>query len=276
MKYRHFEILVAVVVAATVLASIAFLNPSTTVSEESFAQVMLVLVLVAALHWGRNGGIIAAALASLTYLALRTPMLLESLGSEEDILSILGVRVLTYLVVGAIGGELFARIKYLFARLENSCSIDELSGVYNQQFITRTLEAALGQHVRYGAPFSIVFLSISAEAQADLKPKQRNKLIRETAHYLRNDLRMVDEVGRLDDERFLLVLPNTPGAGASVVATRTTERLDAIIRVGPEALQTETLSAPEDLDRITGTYRELLGSRELPPGATQAPEAAAE
>ncbi len=272
MKYRHFEILVAVVVAAAVLASIAFVNPSTAVSEESFAQVMLVLVLISALHWGRNGGIIAASFASLTYIALRMPMLRESLGSESDILSILGVRVVTYLVVGALGGEIFSRIKYLFARLEDSCSVDEQSGVYNQQFITHVLETSLGQHVRYGTPFSIVFIRICEAATAGLGSKQCARLTKNVADYLRNDLRMVDEVGRLDDGRFLLVLPNTPGAGAAVVAARTAERLASLVEAGEGALEVATLSAPEELARVTAAYRELSGSNAMPAAVTPATE----
>ncbi|MDZ4063067.1 MAG: hypothetical protein U1E22_00190, partial [Coriobacteriia bacterium] len=161
MKYSRFEALVLVVGVGAVAGSILFSFDGAPVAEEVAAQVLLLGVLLGAVHWGRSGGSLAALAASVLYIVMRLPMVLSAQGLSIDIATLVIVRILTYGLIGIVGGELCTRIKYIFARLEGSSSIDDWSQVYNQRFILRTLTAASGQHARYDTPYTVVLISIA-------------------------------------------------------------------------------------------------------------------
>ena len=77
MSYRRFEVLVLLVGAATVIGGIFFSFGGEIVTEEIVAQLLLLGVLFVALHWGRPGGFISALIATLIYLGLRIPVIVE-------------------------------------------------------------------------------------------------------------------------------------------------------------------------------------------------------
>jgi PleD family two-component response regulator len=143
-------------------------------------------------------------------------------------------RIGAYGLVGVVGGDVCTRIKYVFARYDDSNTIDDWSRVYNQRYASHALEQARGRFARYGEPFSAVVLTLSPSLTAELRPSRQRALVRGVANYLRGDVRMVDEVARLDDGRFLVLLPHTPREGGLVV----TERLASGVR--------ETLGAREE------------------------------
>jgi len=225
MKYSRFETLIMTGGALTVLANIMLMRPTQATVEEVVAQMLLLVVLGGAVHWGRKGGIIATIAVSGVYLVLRIPLILQTDGFSADIAQLLAVRVLTYGIIGILGGELCGRLKYLFARLEDSCNVDAESGLYNQRFLVRVLDSWIGQHQRYGVTFSLILLDPPADLFGDLKPAHRKTRVRALADMLRNDIRLVDEAGRLQDGRFVLVLPHTPAEGAAVVGDRLRDRL---------------------------------------------------
>ncbi len=57
-----------------------------------------------------------------------------------------------------MGGEIFARVKYLFAGSKDSDVIDDWSRVYNQRYAARALEQAVARHKRYQEPFSAILV----------------------------------------------------------------------------------------------------------------------
>jgi len=257
MKYRRFEVLVLTVGAAAIVASL-FLSPSgAPLVQEVIAQLMLLGVLVAAVHWGRTGGFIAATLASLIYIVMRVPMVASAEGLTAPIATLLLVRVLTYGLVGIVGGELCGRIKYIFAKLENSSSIDDWSQIYNQRGIVRALETACGQYTRYETPCSVVTVAMDPHLTEELRPSRQRSLVRGVASYIRSDIRLVDEAGRLDDGRFIVILTHTPDSGAEVVANRLHKGICNALGAKEESLTIERLSAPEGIDAIVGLKDEL-------------------
>ncbi len=257
MPYARFEKLVIAVGFAAIAGSLFFSYQGTVVIEEIVAQLLLLGVLIGAAHWGRNGGFIAALLASLIYIMMRIPLVIESEGLTGDIAALLAVRVLSYGLVGIVGGELCSRLKYLFARLESSSSVDDWSQVYNQQFITRALETVLGQFDRYHSPFSVVLVEIAPALTAELRPSRHRMLVRGVANHIRNDIRLVDEVGRLDDGRYLIVLPHTPRDGALVAAERVSAGVADVLGAKPDSVTITLLSAPEDRATIAELATEL-------------------
>ncbi len=257
MKYSRFEALVSGVGAAAILGALALSAQGALVIEEVVAQVLLLFVLLAAVHWGRNGGFIAAIVASLIYVFARIPLVAEQGALSWDVASLVLVRVLSYGLIGIVGGELCSRIRYIFARLEDSSSVDEWSQVFNQRFIARALESAAGQFTRYQTPFSVVILGISDALFTDLRAAKQRSMVRGVASHIRSDIRLVDEAGRLDDGRFLVVLPHTPLSGALVVSDRLHRGVCNVLGAREDSVDVKVLGAPENTEDLLELKRLL-------------------
>lgn len=265
MKYSHFEALVLGVGGTAVLGSMA-LSYETLVPEEALAQLLLLGVLAAAVHYGRNAGFVAAIAASIAYVVMRMPLVMSAGGLSVDIVSIVLVRVLTYGLVGIVGGELCSRIRYVFARLEDSDSVDDWSRIFNQRFILRSLDNASGQYARYETPYSVVLIELSGHLMTDIRVARQRSLVRGVADYVRNDIRLVDEAGRLDDGRFMVVLPHTPRTGAEVVAKRLHAGVCDVLGARDESVNVAFLGTPEDtgeLERLRESLREVAPAAQL-------------
>lgn len=250
MKYSRFEALVLVVGIGAVAGSVLFSFQSAPVAEEIIAQALLLGVLLGAVHWGRSGGSIMALAASVIYIAMRLPLVIGAHGLSLDIATLLIIRVLTYGLIGIVGGELCNRIKYIFARLEGSSSIDEWSQVYNERFIYRALMAASGQQARYDTPYTVVLIKVAASVMDDLRAAKQRTLVRGVAGHIRGDIRLVDEAGRLDDGRFIVVLPHTPKDGGRIVAERLNAGVARVLGARDESVTTTVLGTPDDLDEL--------------------------
>lgn len=246
MTYRRFEQLVIGIGGIAILGT-AFLTRSVAFDPFEFAaQFLLLVVVVGAAHWGRKGGAIAAAIASLAYVAIRVPLIVEVGGLTTEILVMLLARIAAFGVIGILGGEVCGRVKYLFTTLEGASAIDEWSGVYNQRYAARQLGAAIARCRRYSEPFSVVLIELSSALMQDLKTSRQRGMVRGVANLLRNDVRMVDEVARLDDGRFILLLPHTPKPGGIVVAERIAPEIRRLMGARDEAVRTTVLGGVED------------------------------
>jgi GGDEF domain-containing protein len=245
VKYSRFELLTigvgAVAIGGTVLSALVP-RPDWI---ELIAQLLLFAVLIGAVHWGRNGGLVSALGATLVYLAMRLPNIVAG-GAEAEVLKLLLVRGATFGLVGIVGGEICGRIKYFFARLEDSCSIDESSRVYNQRFIGQLLDTSLGSAERYGTTFSIVVLTLAPVLMEGLRQSRVRTLVRSVANHVRNDVRMIDDVGRLDDGRFVMVLPHTPKDGAAVAGARVRAGVRELVGAKDESVTAIVYGSTDD------------------------------
>lgn len=265
MKYSRFEVLVLGVGLASVVGTgIMALQPRPDWIEFA-GQVLILPVLVGAVHWGRKGGLAGAIGATLAYLALRLPSVV-AIGLEAEVLQLIIIRTVTYGFVGIVGGELCGRIKYFFARLEDSLSIDEHTKVYNQRFMSQLLSNSLAESQRYGTIFSITIIELAPCLTAELRPARVRTLVRAVADHIRNDVRLVDDVGKLDDGRFVLRFPHTPKDGAHVAAARVRVGVRDVVGARDESVTATVLGVTEDRAAI-----EALVASITPP----APEAAA-
>ncbi|MHB8760871.1 MAG: nucleotidyl cyclase domain-containing protein [Coriobacteriia bacterium] len=242
MKYSHFEILAFVFGALAIVTSI-FVSPGVSPpAAEVVAQMLLIVVLGGALHWGRNGGFITALLAITVYVVMRLP-LLESQGLSADLITMLASRSLTYAVVGVIGGELAARIKYLFAKLENDSLVDGVTGVYSPRFAAEAILSGVGQWERYQTEFSVVRMAVDAGFYSAFKQGRYRQVMRQVAGHIRNDIRMVDDLAFAAPGTFLVLLPRTPLAGAGVVSGRLAAGVGSLLGLHSDALSVSILAA---------------------------------
>lgn len=254
MKYSRFEVLAFVLGATAIVASL-FVSPvALPQAQEVAAQLLLIVVLGGALHWGRNGGFIAALFAIALYVGMRFSMLAVD-GLSSELLTMLGARAGTYAVVGIVGGELASRIKYLFARLESDALIDHTTGVYSPRYAAESILSGLGQYERYETEYSVVKLVIDGPVYAPLKPGRYRQVMRQLASHLRADIRMVDDLAFAAPGMFMALLPTTPVAGAGVVAERLRTAACTVLGVTPETVTASVLSAsltPTELRTLAG------------------------
>jgi GGDEF domain-containing protein len=261
MRYSRFEQLALAVGTLFVLAALLFSSYGQRLSgRELVAQLMLLGVLAAALHFGRRGGFVAAVCASAIYTLMSVPELVAAQGvTSADVLLVIA-RIAAYGLVGIIGGEACGRLRYSLSRYGLTTEYDEWSQVFNQRHAAVTLLRAIGGHERYGAQFSLVLVSMDPAVTADLGPQRTRTLVRAVANQLRNDLRMVDEVARLEDGRFFVLLPHTAREGGLVVAKRLAASVRDLVGARDESVTATCLGSVEDAIELTALADELSES----------------
>lgn len=264
MDYRRLETLVILTGVILVLAGL-LLAPAAQpyLWQEIAARALTLVVLVAAAHWGRDGGAAAAAIAIVTYVAIRIPDL-TTLGATSEVTRGLIAFSLTYGALGVIGGEVFGRLRYLVRRLGESVLLDDDTGVFNKTYCAQSLRSNLATYQRYDRPLSVVVLSLSPGLLTELRPTGQRKLLRTVASSLRHDMRVVDDVGHLGQGRFLLVLRETTRSGAEVVADRIRGHVRDLLGAKDTAVTAHVLTAPEDLEAMTALARSLESAEGTP------------
>jgi GGDEF domain-containing protein len=255
LKYERFEWLTigvgAVVIFGTVGVS-AFASQTAAswdLAVEMIAQALLLVVLVGAVHWGRKGGFIAAVGATVIYVVLRVPTI-QAVGMTPEVIQLVVIHTVTYGVIGILGGEICSRIKYYFARMEDAFNIDEDTRVYNQRFLGQLLLSQIGQFDRYRTEFSVGVITLSPNLTADLRPAKVTTVVRTVANHIRNDVRLIDDVGRLDDGRFVLVFPHTPKSGAEVAMNRVRTSVRDLLGAKDESVTAAVYGVPDDADAL--------------------------
>jgi two-component system, cell cycle response regulator len=104
--------------------------------------------------------------------------------------------------------------------LERLATTDMLTDLENRRSIQRRLEQAISRSARHGTPLSIVLIDIDHFKQVNDRHGHQagDEVLREVAARLRTRLRREDSCGRWGGEEFLLVLQDTDGEAATVVA----------------------------------------------------------
>ncbi len=248
MKYPIFEMLALTIGGISILVGLATTWSSAPLLAEVIAQALLLVVLVGAVHHGRKGGIVTALFATVVYVGMRLPLIART-GLSADVLALILGRTLTYCILGIGGGILCSRIHYFLARFESSPNLDRHTQLFNQRYISASLRSLVGQYVRYHSPFSVLVVVIPDLMVADPE-RDRLRRLRAAALYLRDGVRLIDDVARLDDGRFVLVLPHTPKPGAEIAAGRLRAGIGRVVADKGEGAQVEVLGAAEDLPVI--------------------------
>jgi GGDEF domain-containing protein len=258
MRYSRFEQLAVGVGTLFVLTALLFSVREKALSLQEFvAQIMLLGVLAVAVHFGRRGGFVAAVGASAIYVLMSVPQLVAAQGLTSADLLFIVARIAAYGLVGIVGGEACGRLRYSLARYNKTAEFDDWSQVFNQRHASVALDKAIGGHERYGAGFSLVLVSLERAITADLGPKRTRTLIRAVANQLRSDLRIVDEIARLEDGRFFVLLPHTPYDGGMVVASRLAAGIRDLLGAREESVSATCLSTAGDMLAIAALAQAL-------------------
>jgi diguanylate cyclase (GGDEF)-like protein len=99
---------------------------------------------------------------------------------------------------------------------------DPLTGLCNRAYIHLKLEEEYKKSKRYGTPLSCILVDIDNFEKILEKHGKNgsNEILVEVASMLLCESRDIDIVGRIEDSKFLILLPNTALEGARVMADR--------------------------------------------------------
>jgi diguanylate cyclase (GGDEF)-like protein len=124
------------------------------------------------------------------------------------------------------------------ATLENLSVHDGLTGLFNYREFRRRLKEEADRSRRYGRPFSLLLLDLDHfKVINDTHGHQAgDEVLRAMANLISQGVRPVDKVARYGGEEIALILPETPGGKALIVA----ERVRSLVANHPVSLSTGT------------------------------------
>ena len=128
-----------------------------------------------------------------------------------------------------------------YEQLENSSQRDGLTKVFNRAFLDEYLEKAFRKSLRDGTPLSLGFIDLDHFKQVNdtYGHLVGDQVLQTVADILLTKARTSDLVGRYGGEEFVIILPGTPSAGASVFFHRL---LDALRLVRHDIAEGQSIS----------------------------------
>jgi diguanylate cyclase (GGDEF)-like protein len=153
-----------------------------------------------------------------------------------------------YLAKPANPKELLARIEALLRikklqdqisstkqQLEDQTILDPGSGLYNARYLEHRLQDEFKRAERYSEPLSCVAINLDQDQNLIRRHGREafDKVVRELAELMRAGLREFDVLVRMNEHRFLLLLPRTHFTGSMSVATRIWKKIQAHRFEGP-------------------------------------------
>jgi GGDEF domain-containing protein len=129
---------------------------------------------------------------------------------------LLGIAVVSLLLV------VLGLRQVVFRRLADRSIRDPETGVYTADFIQEVYQSELRRAERTGVPFSLALVTPHLPPATGPTAVPMNGVAPSVAHWLQQHLRGSDYVGRLENNRFVVILPETWEDDARSVAARIT------------------------------------------------------
>lgn len=100
-------------------------------------------------------------------------------------------------------------------------AVDEETGLPNKKALFQSLEPQVSRSRRYNNPLSVIIMRITnLESLQNKYGEDTSKILVEISHMLNDQMRWADIIGRLSDEDFLMVLPETHDDAATGIAEK--------------------------------------------------------
>lgn len=240
------------VIFATIIASFHQQNDQV----EILGQALFVPVLFASLHYGRRAGFISALLAALIFIVAKFNS--DSIQMSTFLPEYILARAAIYGLVGIIGGEIASRMKYILIKFEDSALIDKQTNLYSQTYTIKVIERNVQKYQRYFRSFSIAIVELQHSKFDVFNWSLRKKMILRTASAIRDNVRIVDEVGRWNECSFYIIMPDTMTADAKTAVNRVQNLVlkqlgeTKTFKDNDLHLETKVLTYPDDREEISG------------------------
>jgi len=121
--------------------------------------------------------------------------------------------------------RLEANLRQATNRLDQHVMIDELTGLMNRRALYRFSGQELARTRRSGQPLSLLAIEID-NFSAAYSNGLGNKVLTHIAALLRNSVRPYDQLARWAGAEFLVILPDTDSAQATIVGERVLEAIE--------------------------------------------------
>jgi diguanylate cyclase (GGDEF)-like protein len=124
---------------------------------------------------------------------------------------------------------LLAENQRLRQQIEELKLSDDLTGLPNRRAITQALELQISRSRRYRNPLAVVLVHLAVDDEhIGLLREAADQLVLGVSRFLRDRLRWVDQIGRWEDNMFLLVLPETEEAHARGLVRKIQDEISGI------------------------------------------------
>jgi diguanylate cyclase (GGDEF)-like protein len=108
-------------------------------------------------------------------------------------------------------------------------AIDDETGLPNSKALFQRLEPQVSRSRRYNNPLSIIIMRLTShKAIQDKYGEDTSKVLLAVSHMLNDQMRWADIIGRLSEDDFLLVLPETHADAASGIAKKIQQRIEML------------------------------------------------
>ncbi|WP_018879035.1 diguanylate cyclase [Thioalkalivibrio sp. ALE9] len=121
----------------------------------------------------------------------------------------------------SIGKDVTDRVR-MEDEIRRLAHTDWLTGLANRLSLGDTLEAEMERSRRYGRPLSLIMFDIDRfkDFNDDYGHETGDEVLKRLAETVRGALREADSLGRWGGEEFMVVVPETTGAGAEAMAEK--------------------------------------------------------
>jgi GGDEF domain-containing protein len=105
--------------------------------------------------------------------------------------------------------------------------VDELTGAYNFDGLSRRVGEIVAESRRYERPIACIVLGGPGGLEgSQVRPTSDNHVDQKVAATIQEICRISDAVGRVRDREFIVVAPSTDDSGAAILARRLLDALD--------------------------------------------------
>lgn len=140
--------------------------------------------------------------------------------------------------------------------LEEFVLLDSVAGVYNSRYIYKRLEEEIEKKERYKKDLSIVLYAVDdfEKIESIYGKDKEDDIVKRVANYLKKAFRRVDIVGCYENDKFLIILPETNFEKACLSAERTRKNIvnknfdidDFLIRISGIVVQSSKDETVDD------------------------------
>ncbi|MDY6795330.1 MAG: diguanylate cyclase [Actinomycetota bacterium] len=227
MKYAQFERIVILVIVIAVAVMAAAMIVQKTDAVEVTGHVMMIVVIVSSLYWGKRGALASFLLCFTAYTIARLVFIGDfSYGTAAQLIA---AKFAVYGVLALLCSYMRNQFRYFFVKLEHQDFIDDETQIGNETFLIKELTDRIDENDRYNIPFSVVNFTLNDSYIDEMRKSEGISVLRDISlTIMKNDTRSVDELAR-SGNNLMVILPSVGRDGARICGKRLENKIHRYI-----------------------------------------------